>query len=196
MPLAFESLSHGTIAFGFFNIETDLLLLEHYFFFASDFCRLVSGIASEQPDKQDEPHLYILQGFDLPYELIGDLHGAIAGTRLVGFIGEVYKRYPFPSLLADFKQNPEGFETRGEIEKIVRAYGKEIRMPVRPAGDEEIGIGEYRFSRSGFHALIAYVWRGGYPRWKDERRPEYVRDMASAIERSSHPLFEGLTLPD
>ena len=28
MPLAFESLSHGTIAFGFFNIESDLLLLD------------------------------------------------------------------------------------------------------------------------------------------------------------------------
>jgi len=28
MPLAFESLSHGTIAFGFFNIESDMLLLE------------------------------------------------------------------------------------------------------------------------------------------------------------------------
>jgi hypothetical protein len=26
MPLAFESLSHGTIAFGFFNIESDMLL--------------------------------------------------------------------------------------------------------------------------------------------------------------------------
>ena len=28
MPLAFESLSHGTIAFGFFNIDSDMLLLE------------------------------------------------------------------------------------------------------------------------------------------------------------------------
>ncbi|MGD2186296.1 MAG: hypothetical protein PVI71_09215 [Desulfobacterales bacterium] len=32
MPLAFESLSHGSIAFGFFNIETDMLLLENYFY--------------------------------------------------------------------------------------------------------------------------------------------------------------------
>jgi hypothetical protein len=37
MPLAFESLSHGAIAFGFFNIETDFLLLERYFFFADSF---------------------------------------------------------------------------------------------------------------------------------------------------------------
>ena len=38
MPLAFESLNRGTIAFGFFNIDTDLLLLQQYFLFADDFC--------------------------------------------------------------------------------------------------------------------------------------------------------------
>lgn len=31
MPLAFDTLSHGTIAFGFFNIDSDMLLLEQYF---------------------------------------------------------------------------------------------------------------------------------------------------------------------
>jgi hypothetical protein len=31
MPLAFQSLSHGTITFGFFNIESDMLLLDRYF---------------------------------------------------------------------------------------------------------------------------------------------------------------------
>jgi len=41
MPLAFESLSHGTIAFGFFNIASDMLLLEHYFLFATDFVDLL-----------------------------------------------------------------------------------------------------------------------------------------------------------
>jgi len=35
--LAFKSLSHGTVAFGFFNIESDLLLLDRRFFFAADF---------------------------------------------------------------------------------------------------------------------------------------------------------------
>jgi hypothetical protein len=32
MPLAFESISHGTIVFGFFSINADMLLLEQYFF--------------------------------------------------------------------------------------------------------------------------------------------------------------------
>ena len=34
MPLAFKSLSHETIAFGFFNIESDMLILDRYFLFA------------------------------------------------------------------------------------------------------------------------------------------------------------------
>ena len=37
MPLEFQSISHGKIAFGFFNIETDMILLGHYFLFARDF---------------------------------------------------------------------------------------------------------------------------------------------------------------
>ena len=46
MPLAFESLSHGTVAFGFFNIESDMLLLDRYFFFAGDFCDCVTALAA------------------------------------------------------------------------------------------------------------------------------------------------------
>jgi len=42
MLLAFDSTSHGRIAFGFFNIESDMLLLDHYFSFASDFCSALS----------------------------------------------------------------------------------------------------------------------------------------------------------
>ena len=40
MPLEFESISHGKIAFGFFNIETDMILLNHYFLFATGFLSL------------------------------------------------------------------------------------------------------------------------------------------------------------
>ena len=45
MPLAFDSISHGTIAFGFFNIDSDMLLLDHYFFFATEFCDNISRIS-------------------------------------------------------------------------------------------------------------------------------------------------------
>ena len=45
MPLAFDSLNHGTIAFGFFNIEIDMLLLENLFFFADRFCGAVAELS-------------------------------------------------------------------------------------------------------------------------------------------------------
>jgi hypothetical protein len=50
LPLEFHFLSHGRIAFGFFNIDTDLLLLEKYFFFAHFFCNAVGKIASWKED--------------------------------------------------------------------------------------------------------------------------------------------------
>ena len=43
---------------------------------------------------------------------VGDLMGAIHGIRLVGFIGDTYKRFPFPAARADFKQNPDGYRNR------------------------------------------------------------------------------------
>ncbi len=188
MPLAFESLSHGTIAFGFFNIETDLLLLEHYFFFASDFSGGIIEIAESEVASLTVP----LPGYDLPYTAIGDLHGAIAGTRLTGFIGEVYWQYPFPAQIPAFKQNPEGFRTRPRIEDMVKRYGNPVEFPLRVSlGEKTVAIGEFLFSFNGFHALINYVWRGGYPRWKGEKRPEYVLEMAEKIKKSRHPLFDG-----
>jgi len=45
MPLASKSLNFGSIALGFFNIESDMLLLERYFFFASDFCETIDELA-------------------------------------------------------------------------------------------------------------------------------------------------------
>ncbi len=35
MPISFPSKSHGQIPIGFFNIETDMLLLDRYFFFST-----------------------------------------------------------------------------------------------------------------------------------------------------------------
>ncbi len=56
MPLAFESLSHGTIAFGFFNIDSDMLLLEQYFLFGSEFCQHVGDMAENFDEDQFESH--------------------------------------------------------------------------------------------------------------------------------------------
>jgi hypothetical protein len=49
-------------------------------------------------------------------------------------------------------------------------------------------------SRAAFQELIKYVWVGGFPRWKDEIRPDYVMAMKEKIDKSSNSLFEGLIL--
>ena len=60
--------------------------------------------------------------------------------------------------------------------------------------DRKIGIGEYIFNKSSFHELIKYIWLGGFPRWKDNVRPDYVLKMKGMIEKSKNPLFDGLIL--
>jgi hypothetical protein len=182
MPLAFTSLSHGTVAFGFFNIESDMLLLDRYFFFASDFCRLVERLAAEPDLGEVAWPVVVIED----REMIGDLMGAIHGERFTGFIGEVYRRFPFPRLAEEFKQNPEGFQTRTIMAEIIARYGRPLEIPVVvSAGALEFSIGGYRFSRTVFHELLDYVWQGGYPRWKGEVRPDAVLDMAAAVRSSS-----------
>jgi hypothetical protein len=35
---------------------------------------------------------------------------------------------------------------------------------------------------------------GGYPRWRDGKRPEYVTEMKRTIEESENPVFTGINL--
>ena len=192
MPLDFESLSHGKIAFGFFNIETDMILLEHYFLSAQDFCRYMTQAAKENhPTYQTVWEVYWIQhGSD-----IGNLMGAIYGIDFRGFIGEVYKLFPFPNHQEDFKQKPEGFKNRMLIEALIRHFAKKINIPfVIDQEDDKIGIGKYLFDRASFQELVKYVWSGGFPRWKDEVRPDYVLKMKDSVEQSKNPLFDGLKL--
>lgn len=191
MPLLFPSLSHGEVAFGFFNIETDMLLLNHYFFFASDFCRHVSEMSMTKAGQTYSADWDI---YALEEQQIGNVMGAIHRVDLRGFIGEVYVCYPFPDDLSKFKQNPDASKTQGEIREIIAKYGMAatINCTVDSRGNA-LNMGDFRFSRSQFHRLINYVREGGYPRWKDGRRPEYVQDMARNLARSGCPLFSGLT---
>ncbi len=190
MPLAFESLDHGTLAFGFFNIDTDMLLLENYFFFAPEFCDRVVEIAagSDGTDAWEVHHIP-------EAEDVGDLMGVIHGLRFTGFIGEVYRRFPFPERPEDFRQMPGGYRNRAEVQGIIEKYARPERIPfVLDAAGGGVRIGKYRFSRIVFHELIRYVWRGGYPRWKDGERPEPVLAMATVVTQSSSPLLEGLDI--
>lgn len=127
MPLGFPSLSHGTVAFGFFNIETDLLLLDRYFLFADLFCVHISrlaGTAGEAVEEEWDVHRISDRA------RIGDLMGAIHGVRYLGFIGEVYRRFPFPKDEAEFKQRPEGWRNRPVVEGILPSYAEGVRVPV------------------------------------------------------------------
>lgn len=193
MPLEFQSISHGRIAFGFFNIETDMILLQYYFLFAQDFCNYISKIA-EAPLKETYESswgIYLIEN----NANMGNLMGAIYGIDLRGFIGEVYKIFPFPEEREKFKQNPEGFKTRSLIEKLIQKYGKKTNIQfLIHLKDDKIGMGEYLFNGTSFQELIKYIWLGGFPRWKDGIRPDYVLKMKQMIEQSKSPVFEGLTL--
>jgi len=86
MPLAFESLNRGVVAFGFFNIDTDLLLLGHYFFFADEFCPSIVQLAERKGEASFETSWDV---YDIPRQAgVGDLMAAIHGVRYTGFIGE------------------------------------------------------------------------------------------------------------
>jgi len=190
MPLAFKSLSHGTVPFGFFNVESDLLLLERSFFFAADFCSLVIALADGEPEARVlKPAWFIESPAD-----IGDLRGAIEGTRFTGLIGEVYQRFPFPQEPAGFKQKPDGWKTRPILLEILGRRAVRSDLPVAAESAEgAIAIGDYRFSRTGFHDLVDYVWRGGYPRWENGVRPDDVLQMAQAALGSSSLIFDRLS---
>ena len=190
MPLAFQSLSHGQVAFGFFNIETDMLLLDIHFFFADNFCRAVRELM-EGPDG-NLPSAS-LDAYTLEAHRIGNLMGSIRGIDFSGFIGDVYRLYPFPAEEDKFRQQPEGSRNRGKIEDILQKYAasRPIAITFDPVRDT-VDIGGYVFDRREFHRLILYVWAGGYPRWRDGKRPEYVIEMKRTITGSGNPIFAGI----
>ena len=194
MPLLFQSLSHGEVPFGFFNIETDMILLNNYFFFASDMSYNVIKLAGNESGMSQEQTwpVYILTDGQ-----IGNLMGAISGVVFKGFIGEVYTHFPFPHEPEKFKQNPEGYKTRELIEEIVKRYTSLSTITIEIDTDaQSLRIGEYRFNKPGFHALLGYLWAGGYPRWKDTVRPSYILKMREAVEHSPSPLFHNIAVFD
>jgi hypothetical protein len=190
VPLSFKSTSHGSIAFGFFNIDSDMLLLNNYFLFATDFCEYISKIAISDNKKVYESNWRVWYIKD-PNE-IGDLMGAIHGLRHIGFIGELYKHFPFPENPEDFKQKPEGNNNQAIVKTMIQAYATSIEIPFKYIKEQSIKIGEYEFDRDSFYELIKYVWVGGYPRWRDEQRPDYVMAMKNIIVQGNNNFFEAI----
>jgi hypothetical protein len=181
MPLIFPSASHGAIAFGFFNVETDCLLLDRVFFFCADFCRAVSELAAAPEGIRS-----LLPGFSFSRrEEIGDLRGAIHGTRHEGFLGEVYRLWPFPADPGEFRQKLRGAGNRGPVEALLRSRASPASLVLAAEpGNDLVRIGPYAFTRRGFADLIEYVLRGGYPTWEGYEEggmPEYVRPLRGAV---------------
>ena len=124
---------------------------------------------------------------------IGNLMEAIHGVRHTGFIGELYKMFPFPKKPENFKQKPEGVENQASVREAIEKYGSPTQIPLSiDESKQEVSIGEYRFTRDSFQALIRYVGQGGYPRWRNEVGPDYIVQFKQRVETMICWLFEGL----
>ncbi|MFH1999335.1 MAG: hypothetical protein ABIK28_06620, partial [Planctomycetota bacterium] len=117
MPLSFDSLYHGSVAFGFFNIDSDMLLLEEWFFFADLFCDRICRLSTYKGTDRFETEVEAYP-FSDPAD-IGNLMEAIHRIRLSGFFGDVYRQFPFPDTLTDFKQKPDGGKNQEIMKKMI-----------------------------------------------------------------------------
>ncbi len=188
MPLSFDSRSHGPVAFGFFNIESDMLLLERFFFFCDDFCAWITALADQaSPAFLDKEVFFIKNPEDT-----GDLMGAIHGIRFTGFIGRVYEQFAFPQDPARFKQNPNGHRTRQTMQNLIAGFAQKQMVQMGFDDPGHFRFGPYEFTQPVLHELIQYVWQGGYPRWKEDIRPAYVTAMADQISKSKNRFFTGV----
>lgn len=193
MPLAHQSLSHGVVAFGFFHIETDLLVLERLFFFAGDFCAWLRDLAQAAGDRDFTGELpgWVIED----PAAMGDLHGAIGGVRLHGFLGALYQRQPFPQQDREFRQKPAGAFSREQVAELIAPFGRSQAVPLMARAEQRVvEIGTYAFDRHQFLALVDYVWRGGMPGWQDGRRPAYLDQTAGVLTSSGSDWFRGLDL--
>ncbi len=188
MPLSFESHSHGPLAFGFFNIESDMLLLDRYFFFCDDFCDWIATLVEKGPPAFLDCEVFHINN---PQD-IGDLMGAIHDIRFTGFIGRVYQQFPFPKNPSGFRQNPEGGESRQLINELIAPFSKIQAVEMGVDGSGFFRFGPYEFTRNVCHELIRYVWQGGYPRWKENIRPACVIAMADRITQGTNHFFSGV----
>jgi hypothetical protein len=185
MPLAFSSLNLGRVAFGFFHIEVQMLLLSNRFFFARDFCELMGELASARPD---QPFEAVLKGWIIESSLdIGELHAAIAGISRQGFLGDLYRRWPFPQNRADFVQKTQGKATDKQVTLAIAGYGEQRKFAV---ASFDVGSGPcldlcgYHFDQKGVRHLFEYLWQGGMPGWENKKRPDYLLETVAMIPKS------------
>ncbi len=195
MPLSFDTTSHGRVAFGFFNIESDMLLLENFFFFADRFCEMIVQTTRTERAETFRADFDACEIIDA--RRVGHLMGAIQGVDHHGFIGGLYAQFPFPKSSDDFKQNPLGFLTRGVVKALISPFARKANLAFLADEDAScVQIGPFVFDRQSFQQLVQYVWLGGYPRWRARVAPPYVIRMKKAVQASRHTLFENLEFED
>ena len=186
MPISFLSKSHGQIPIGFFNIETDMLLLDRYFFFSTDFCEWVIEWACAGDASRDEKTIYAVR----QREMIGNLHDAIHGHKFTGFIGEVYKLFPFPESPSGFKQKSYGAQNQSAVEAAIQPFAVPLKIPIVFHQDSAtIDFGDYTFSAEVFQDVIGYIQAGGMPGWLNEQPPDYVTRMVAHRALTRHWLI-------
>lgn len=174
MPISFDSRSHGRIVFGFYNIETDNLLLNDLFFFCSDFCDSVRKI--REPGARTIMHGHVF----LNQDDIGDFAGAMRGVRFTGYMGELYRVWPFPSKPEDFRQKLYGARNREKVQVMLSRHATKVDILLSRLENHYVQIGDYLFDDIQFMALLHYIRRGGMPCWEGHEkgeRPAYVGEM-------------------
>lgn len=192
MPLLFNSLSHGVVSFGFYNIETDGLLLGEHFFFCTDFCAAIKALF-EKP--LDDAANAAFSGHVFPDpQRIGDLKGALHGSRRNGFFGEIYRMWPFSEAPEAFRQKLHCFGNREKTLALLElmATSSEIQL-ARKSNFQQVAIGAYHFSRREFVRLLQYVVRGGYPTWEDHNEsqlPDQLRVLGRLLTQHEEWLME------
>lgn len=61
---------------------------------------------------------------------VGNLMGAIQGTDLSGFVGNVYRLFPFPQSVEEFKHKPYGAGRRATVKDLIGHWARRTRVPV------------------------------------------------------------------
>ena len=76
---------------------------------------------------------------------------------------------------------------------IIQKFAQPVRIRFSiDSAEKSATIGDYVFSWPIFKDLIHYVWLGGYPRWKDGKRPGFVMEMKERIQVCGSGLFQDI----
>jgi hypothetical protein len=199
MPLLFNSLSHGAVSFGFYNIETDGLLLGEHFFFCTDFCSAMIELF-EKPLEQDANSTFPGHVFDDP-QRIGNLKGAMTNSsRHTSYFGELYRMWPFSEAPGAFRQKLHCFKNRERTLALLESMSTPVELQVtREPYFQQVAIGSYHFSGRELVRLLQYVVRGGYPTWEDHEEsqlPDPLRALCQHLAQHEESLMGGRVRQD